>query len=254
MSCGNFPDIPPGMGWPFVDAETGEFQSETVNAALLDKFNVHALMWDGSAYPPRREGQSNLFIGGPDPGLLAEPEDFWANPDSTTIAEVVSEAEDPSSDLYKAMLDIADRGVIIPMRLLAPATLVAIGASPNRIFGTTIPDTVSTVAYGVTPVPPGWNTARVRYQWVRTAAGSGAVRLSMDATPVVDGSAPTTGASVTSDVAVAAVNVIEETFGPTVTVTAFTSVSVTFGRIGSSGSDTFAGDIYLVNAMLERVT
>lgn len=29
-----FPTIPPGMGWPFVDATTGEFQSEAVNANL----------------------------------------------------------------------------------------------------------------------------------------------------------------------------------------------------------------------------
>lgn len=34
-----FPTIPPGMGWPFVDATTGEFQSAAVNAHLNAKID-----------------------------------------------------------------------------------------------------------------------------------------------------------------------------------------------------------------------
>jgi hypothetical protein len=42
----NVPDLPPGMGWPFVDATTGEFQSTAVNDALSATIDAGI---DGSA-------------------------------------------------------------------------------------------------------------------------------------------------------------------------------------------------------------
>jgi hypothetical protein len=230
-------------------ADTGSGLSQ----AAQGQFPVYRV-WDGSAYPTRVSGSLNIFFGPSDPGLAMEEGDYWANPDVTTLDEIISQVEDSSSDLHNA---VKETQTVLPVEFFTESSsgleTVALGSSPSRIAGWKLIDTVASVLFANATVPVGWNTARLRFHWTQNVGGTGNVRFFVQMVPN-DGTAVGVGSDVLSSHEAPASMVVSSSTIGIVTTPAGGTVSIAFGRLGDSAADTFTGDIVLVSASLERLS
>jgi hypothetical protein len=220
------------------------------------RYTVYRL-WTGSDYPARIPGALNIFFGPNDPGLAMSEGDYWANPDATSMAEVVAEAGNNASPLYAAI----QQAMITPQQIeLYPPDGSSIvrataGVSPNRISGWALPDSASSIIYGSVRVPSGWTNVKFTVRWTHdtaVAAASSSVRLYIQPLPM---SSSSTGVAVQQDVSSecpAQKAYKDASFTASVPVTSGGEVAIGFGRLGTSGADTFVGEIIIIDMWMER--
>jgi hypothetical protein len=230
-----------------------------VSQAAQGQFPVHRV-WDGSAYPTRVSGALNVFFGPTDPGLAMEADDYWANPDATTIDEVEAAVGDTGSDLYAATRTAtAGTTLDIPLgpRSLEPTVLMKdIGYPGAEIYGWEMDPDVTSRLIGVVTIPYGWNTARVRvYYYVPTGSGAGDVRVARAGAAFTPGVAPSPEATVTNTLTAPVAGVIDSILLTVdMALEGFTMLSVTIKRNGAEGGDTLAAPIYYLAARLEKTS
>lgn len=180
-------------------------------------YPVHRV-WDPAvrAYPPRVPGALNIFFGPVFPGLLMDPElDYWANPASTSIGEVLAQVQNASSALRAAVRIAAmpDRVEFTPQDLAAidnrAPKVGTLSPSANLSMGVPVllfDDAVVRVAGRTWRTPFGWKACRVYIDWAHYVAAPKAkinwqVRIA-DYGPDTDLSS-TTGVQVLSQMATA---------------------------------------------------
>lgn len=142
--------------------------------ALNAEYTVRRL-WDGTAYPARAAGAVNLFVGPENPGAGMDPVmDLWANPDGTTLDEVLAEVQDTASPLRAAVkVAAAPERVEFPATALAPVdnrppTMGTLSGSSNLAMGVPVllfGDNTVQVAGATWRTPVGWSACRVYIDW-----------------------------------------------------------------------------------------
>lgn len=227
-----------------------------VKAALNADYPVKRV-WTGSAYPARVPGAVNLFIGPVDPGLAMTADDVWANPDLTTVAEVVAAILDPSHAAFAAVRAVADvTAVSVPVAVRSgDAATLKNASGSGEFYGFECANGATTVLGGSIPVPRGWKTANVRVRfYVPSSSSGGDVRLARaaalhthDAAPVLISEAQ---ATVTPTVGATRVS----TLGGVIDLAGHTTISVSVRRAGTTGTDTMANPIYILGVDLGKVT
>lgn len=218
-----------------------------------------ARVWNGTAYPSRVDGSTNIFFGETDPGLLMGPEDFWALTDSTTLETIISEATDATSELFTA-IQTATTGNSVDLPLFVsnvdPAPYKNAGVAGSAMCGFEMSATVTGALFANVTIPYGWNNARIRlYYYIPAAAGAGDVRAASSATPYKANAAP--GATVvTSNTIIAPVvgQVGSVLLTNDIPVTGMTQLSIQLRRDGGSGVDTLNSVVYYLSARLERMS
>ena len=214
-------------------------------------------VWDGTQYPPRIPGALNIFFGPVNPGLAMTPTDRWENQNTTTLAEVVAATIDTSTPL-SAAVRFAAGGNRIPLNLTPLGTAVTretVGSSPNRLAAWKMPK-ANVNLVGTVPVPAGWLTCRFVARWSQIDGGTGNARLYADITAYSnDGTIVAGGVRGETSSGVPTAQMLKTNpFASAVPLPAGGGISVAFGRLGTLGSDTYASDIYLVDAWLERLS
>lgn len=146
--------------------------------ALRDRPVV--LPYVGGAYPTRVPNVTNIFFGGPDPGLLMGSEDVWIPPDDTILPTVASAILTGGSAVNQAVrrvavdtvdLQIAASGIVSPLA-------VTVGTSPNQVYGyALVKDPVNNNGVRFNGlVPADWTRARLHAIWMHDT-GSGQIRI-----------------------------------------------------------------------------
>lgn len=236
-------------------ALVGAVDSDT-RLALGALFPVYRV-WDGSAYPDRVPGTSNIFIGPVDPGLLMDlDDDTWANPDAATMADVVAAMGATGSALYAATQSVIDsRDVNLALTPASGSVVLAtVGTQPAIAVVQSIPKGGTNSVRLTGRIPRGWNTAALRYRWM-SLAGSGDARLntyySLARTGVMSAFSFTT----TTQYTAAAVNTpVQVTFGSAIPVTPGDMFNGSITRVSDSSNDTLTGAIGILDAWLERLS
>lgn len=236
------------------DTTTSKWKNAVAPAAT-----VKPLVWNGSAYPTRTAGITNIFVGAQDPGLaMNATSDVWAAP-TTTLDSVVAAMQDTSSDLFAATMTAAAANRIrLDLSPLSGSSItrVAIGDSPNRLAGWELQDSLSSVLFAQQPVPMTWNTARVRIRWTRTAGTNNTnARLFCDIAPYTATAGATNGVQSQTSSSIPGVKLLKsDAFSSSAALTPGEGISVFLGRLGAAGSDTFDDSIYIVDAWLEKLS
>lgn len=238
-------------------AYVGAVDSDT-RLALNAAYPVR-LVWDGSAYPTRVPNAVNIFFGPTDPGLLMEPGDYWANPNVTTVAEVVAEVQNPASSLRAAIaaamspsavdVPVSPRdGDVIPLK--------NVGAAGVEMYGYELTADGGLGLSGTVPIPQGWGSARVRiFYYVPASAGAGDVRASRSVATYKSGVAPAVIAEVSNTLAAPTPGVVNSNLiSGDIPLVGMTRIAVTVKRNGSSSADTLPSSIFVVGVQLERVS
>lgn len=213
--------------------------------------------WDGSAYPARIPGAMNVFLGPVDPGLAMGEGDYWADPGSVTMAEVVAAASNSSSTLYQAFraasAEPKELQILVPSSSTVTRTLL--GTAPARFTGWTLVKSGSPLVHtSAIKIPTGWNSVRLRALWTQTAGGTGDARFVANFTPFALNTTVTGVESQITGTAPTALQIKSTTFAPAMDLTGLDSISVTLARNSGSSMDTFAGEIHLVGLRLERAS
>lgn len=228
---------------------------------VTERFSDHPLfrVWNGG-WPARWDGVGVepvvvIWFGPVSPGLLAKPGDYWASSDATTLASVVAAALDPASALYAAIAAAALTRVKVELFPTGASSLLrqSYGTAPDRMFGWELPAGATSLLAASVPVPVGWTTARLRIRWTRSTAGTGNARLFGQIAPhnelgVSGGAGNETSSSVPEVLALKS-----NTWQNPTPLVQGQGVSVAFGRM-SSGADTFAGAIGIIDSWLERLS
>src|SRR5690606_14235036 len=102
-----------------------------------------------------------------------EDGDYWANLDGTTLAEVVSEAENAYSDLYAAIQTAASPNIFIAAQSMAPidnrppefANFSPSSNNAASVAGWFFSDSATEVVGAIVATPKGWSSVRVRLLW-----------------------------------------------------------------------------------------
>lgn len=214
-----------------------------------------ARIWTGSSYPARINGVTNIFFGPTDPGLLMNSDDYWAVSGTTTMPEVVSQALDTSSGLYSAIRSAAANTRMIPLNLQVRTAsgieFVTAGSDP-KFAGYSFPSGATSSVYASTTIPLDWENARVRVRYMRSASGSGNIRLSFKTQPYTDGVTPSITQYTTTNSLPSPFQTVTRQ-SPAVAVTPGGGISVEITRIGTSTDyDTFGDSIIILEAWLER--
>ena len=233
--------------------------------AVADSINLAQRLHDGTTYPARIEGRTNLFIGPEDPGLAMDPdEDVWSSPDATTLDTVTTAINDSSSLTHAAVqsnyvsrvfLGAAEMGAVD-----SRAGTLGTFSSSDLVAGVPcwlMSETGVHVAGGVVRIPPGWSGLRAIIYWSHTQASmSGNVNWSARVATLGGGTDLTSlGTYVTSSsTAMGSRIVVEKNMNNVATVPPNGGlVRVTVSRIASSGADTFAASAGLIGIALERM-
>lgn len=225
---------------------------------------VHRIK-SGGVYPDRIEGMSNVFVGDTDPGVAMDAnEDFWANPDFTTLSSVATSAATNGTALNTAIKDAvggvwfpaADAGYLdtgVTRSVLASGELMVLW------FPTGVARSIRTVIN----IPSGWSTMYVDIYWTHDEA-THAANIRWDAVIShleLGEQIPGSGTFTQSANYVAAVNDIDDNeFTVTTVPTAMTvlpaggPMGLRIQRTGSSGSDTFAGSVALIGVRLRKAS
>jgi hypothetical protein len=165
-----------------------------------------------------------------------------------------------SSALYAATMKAASANKIPLVLQKASAdtiNMVPIGTEPNQLLAWKLPDSASSLLYANVPVPLYWNTARVKIRWTILVFGSGGnARLLARVGPYTAADGATNGEEIQTSSAVppTTLDLKENTFTSTAILTPGEGFQITFGRLGSASTDTYANDIYIVDAWLERLS
>lgn len=109
----DFPEIPPGMGWPFVDEVTGEFQSEAVKNWIDERYVA-------------RDVSGLIYQNG---NLVVDVSNV-ATEAAAGIAEIATQAE--------ADLGTGDARIITPLKLKNVAHLPFAMAAGRAAYSSTI--------------------------------------------------------------------------------------------------------------------
>ena len=233
--------------------------------AVANSINLAQRLYDGTEYPPRVEGRTNIFVGPADPGLGMDPdEDVWASPDATTLDTVTTAINDSSSLTHAAVqsnyasrvfLSAAEMGAVD-----GRAGTLGTFSSSDLVAGVPcwlMSETGVHVAGGVVRIPPGWTGLRAIIYWSHTQASvSGNVNWSARVATLEGGTDLTSlGTYVTSSSTAAGSRiVVEKNMNNVATIPpAGGLVRVTVSRIASSGADTFAASAGLIGIALERM-
>ena len=231
--------------------------SDSATRSALNSLYPVFRVWSGVDYPPRIPGALNIFFGPVNPGLAMTPDDRWANPNTTTLDEVIASVLDTSSALNAAVRVAAGGNrLALPLTPLGTAvTRETLGTSPNRLSAWKMPKANVNLT-GSIPVPPGWNTCRFVSRWSQIDGGAGNARLYADVTAYRNDGAIAPGGvrGETSSGIPASLALKSNPFPSAITLPAGGGISVIFGRLGTLGSDTYPSDIYLVDSWLERLS
>lgn len=163
---------------PAIAGLIGTATSQT-RGALNALYPVYRV-WDAVAntYPPRVAGVVNIFVG-PNPGLLMQDADLWADPNLIAIDDVTAAMSTVGSPLRTVT-----QSFVTPASLFIPASdFVAVD---NRAAGAFKPFSAANVSAGtsgwffpktenpyvsaIVRIPDGWNTASVRLYLSHTTA------------------------------------------------------------------------------------
>lgn len=249
--------------------------SDSATRAALNESWAVVRRYNSSSgsYPARIADASNIFFGSADPGLLMQDGDYWANPESTTLATVAGAMLDPSSALYKRVMTAivsaatnkasqlyaaiqANVSPFIDMQMhtevsaLSPAAKT-FGSGSSAVYGYELPKGASTSSIRFNGrIPTDWARARLHAYWVN-ASGSGDVRLGrsfrmIDSTGVC-GERTSTGAFTTAGAL--RMNDAVATFD----VIGGTRVSGSISRISQGAEDTLTESIGIIGVALERL-
>ncbi|UGS27569.1 hypothetical protein K8F61_05110 [Microbacterium resistens] len=225
-------------------------------AALNGDYPVKRV-WDGTAYPARVPGATNLFIGPVDPGLAMTSDDVWADPAVTTIAEVVAAILDPSSAMRAAIQTaVVAPSVSIPLTLRngESAQYTVVNGIPG-FYGWNCPQGAQNRLAGTVKIPQGWNTAAVRIFYIPAVSGSGNLRLARAGVAYKSGAPVRTFGVSTNTLVVGPIDsVSSHVVSGSLDVTDMDEISIEVQRTGNSTSDTFAAAIFILSARLERLS
>lgn len=244
--------------WDFSDApitlsfdKYGNITNPVAQQAAESVFPVYRV-WDGSEYPQRVEGALNIFFGPEDPGLAMSEDDYWANPESTTLDSVASALTNPSSEVYEALQATLGR-VQIPLSVrdgnTAPFTSLGQG-----VYGFEMPPDVLTSLVGTVQVPFGWSSARVSILFYIPDGVSGDVRLTRVGSLHRDGSLPTYISSVSNTAVGRSTGTHSYLLTGNIDLTARDYATILVSRSGNSSADTLDSPVSFLSAYLERVS
>lgn len=227
-------------------------------AALKNVYTVYRV-WDGAAYPARLDGALNIFFGPSDPGLAMSEDDYWANPNVTTLDTVVDEAADPASDLYAAIQVAAAAVQTVPIDLFDSGTTLlktVIGAAPSRVVGYALPNSALPTVYGFARIPDGWDSVSLVFRWTTStveAVASTSVRFFADTVAVPTNGAIGVGNRYNGTVAIPISQTnkifLENHATPVVGGSGF-SIAIT--RDAGNAADTYTGDAIILDAWLVK--
>lgn len=217
-------------------------------------------VWTGTEYPARIAGALNIFFGPTDPGLAMDDDDYWANPNYTTVAEVTSEINTPGSSIANAVALAASANPFImfgadALEQAGGGTLVrsSQGASPSQHMAWELTNTLVSRVYASFIVPNGWTGCKIRYFWYhQQSGGTGNVVFTTSVTPVGEGTAIAGVTGNASSNALAA-NVVKETLDDDVyPLTPGRLALIMCARNGPNASDTLEYTIYLLGIRIEK--
>lgn len=223
--------------------------------------NLYTLyrLWDGSSYPARIDGALNIFFGPVDPGLSMGDNDYWADPDITTMSNVIAEALDTSSDLYDAIKTVASSVQTIPLNLNIASSdavqLVKIGTGPDWISGYKFPDAVMSMVCANARIPFGWENVTVNFRWTTAnpEIANSNVRFFVDTIRTVTNDIQSVGNRYIATVPIP-LNQKNNVFveGHSTTVSGGDGFSTFIIRDGGGTNDVYTGDVILIDAWLAR--
>lgn len=209
-------------------------------------------LWNGTSYPPRIPGSSNLFIGPVNPGLLALPGDIWSNPDTTTLSSVTAAILDTSSPTYAAVQRTRTRETMVLFPGDATVVGSSFGTSPANVYALALVKGGTHSVRWSGEVPPEWNTCNIRVYWTHDT-GTGAARMELTFRTLGPSSVLENG-NTTQNYPSAGAGARTMIGFTNRAVTAGSIISGTITRISDSGTDTIAAPIGVLAVVLERIT
>lgn len=237
---------------PVMAALVGNAAS-AVTGVLTGTYLVYRL-WNGTSYPPRITGATNVWIGGPHPGLLMPATDIYVPPGDAVVAAVVEGILSAGSTLNQAVRKVATEiaAVQIFPTVTSSSTAVTIGEDPNQVYGYSLAadGVTNSVRYGGV-IPSGWTRARLHAVWMHQA-GSGQIRIARSARQFDGDGIQANDSTTANHTSVGVMRANDSSF--TFDCEGGRHVSGTIARLsGSTGNDTLAAPIVITDAYLERV-
>lgn len=226
-----------------------------LSAASLNAEYIHFVLEEGGSYPTftRAPNAIYIFFGVSNPGLALQPGDFWANPLVTTIAEVTAAILNASTAIYAAI-----QAVTIGNTVRFPingASAAYTDTGVEGVYGYVMPQGQNTSFSGTIPIPYGWSVGRARITFIHNSPGSGDLRMARSGSAFRDGATPRVFSAVTNTVSAgvqARPKVV--TITGDLDLTMMSMVGIRVSRTGTSGADTFAAPIHLVDMSLVRMS
>lgn len=241
---------------------TEEFASNLALASAilgLDSRFIGVASWNGTAYViPNPRPEKLIFLGPIDPGLLMTANDLWSRPGLATVADIVASANNPASPLYAAIRNNA-AGKYVPMQIDtydgSQITRVILNSGTNNeVLAYKVPKASGVPSvFARAVVPEGWNSAQPAIHWLCADGTAGNVRFRVRSIAVAGGLAD--GVLWESSQPSGTLNTVVTTLVPDVAPSiAGKDYSCRIGRNGTSGTDTFSSDVYILGADLVRLS
>lgn len=238
---------------------------DTQTRAAADAvYIVYRIYVPGVGYPDRIPGACNVFLGPVDPGLAMDPTmDFWENPATVTLAQVVAALLDSSSAVLQAA-STRSKETIEATRFAPvdnrPPTLSSLSASANNTSSApawAFADAVVTVAGTLVTIPRGVYSVGFTVLCATTVASpSGGVRWNLRAAVLADGAATSAAGSVlnvTAGMTAQNTLIAAPTSGAlALDGTKENTVRLTVARLGGDAEDTFASTVLMLGVRWER--
>lgn len=203
-------------------------EGTATSAALAARYVIRRV-WDGTAYPRRVDGGTNIFIGPQDPGLSMTSEDLWVMPASVT-SSVELQTQPGSLKIYS----------------------YPFGTGNDIVYGWGLPDTSNDGIRFNAEVPPNWTSVRFIAHWVEGSASGGAARFSFSAKSLNAEGIQSSNGTVVNRTSVGPLKVNSLTLSP-LAVTPGDSISGGLSRIATSSDDTIQGHIGIMGVKMERL-
>lgn len=247
-------DLELAEGTPFSDeAVQNLFTGSSLTRSATDgRYPVYRV-WNGTSYPARAAGATNIFFGPTNPGGAMTSSDFWANSNVVTMAAVAAALVDTGSDVRKA---VEEPSIYIPASAIQPENPDVIlrgtrGSSPNQRFIWTLPNSGVSRLFGGVRLPETWNKVKFRphFQHIQASPTAGDVAWFASIT-----SGPhTAGVGDTFYVPTGATDV--DTFGDSSTLTLPSGrfASFAISRNASISGDTFEYPVQFLGVELVKV-
>ena len=222
-------------------------------------------VWNGTSYPARISGTTNIFIGDTNPGgSMDAAQDLWANPNLTTLDTVATAATTQGSALNQGIKEVlGSTSVFIGSTELAKfdsdVTFSLLDTTYVPVLS--LPPSYNRSLRAVITIPAGWNTMRFDVFWTHSSSShTNTIRWNASVT-VLDLTEQIPTSSTSSTSYTAAVNGVDPaklwstTLPTTLSVNpAGGLVSVAISRVGASSEDTFSNPISVLGIRLRKAS